>query len=321
MGNKGDDILSEEGMSMKDQEVPLTSPDRSTSISQGFWKSGTKVGIIGGLGEMGRLFTDFFNKLGYRVEIADLGTERNSREVLESSEVVLFAVPLHRTIDVIRELIPYVRKNQLLMDVTSLKVGPVREMLRSPAAVVGLHPMFGGRISSLVGQTLVACPARISQQDWALTRDLFVQTGIRIKECTPEEHDRMMSVIQVLFHMTTMLVGRVLRDLTVDIGETMEYTSPSYRLEINLLGRMFAQNGALYSAISQMNPYTKDILALLKEGLACYEEWYEKEDLAAFIGDFELSAQHLGDFCTQAYQESSAVLDFGVRLANLNNNS
>jgi len=154
-----------------------------------------------------------------------------------------------------------------------------------------------------------------------VTRSLFVQTGIRIKECTPEEHDRMMSIIQVLFHMTTMLVGRVLRDLAVDIGETMEYTSPSYRLEINLVGRMFAQNGALYSAISQMNPYTKDIIALLKEGLASYEKWYESEDLAAFIRDFELSAQHLGGFCTQAYQESSAVLDFGVRIANSNNHS
>lgn len=306
---------------MRDHEVPSNFSGGLESTNSGFWKPDTRVGIIGGLGEMGRLFTGFFGNLGYQVAIADLGTERNGREVLEDSDVVLFAVPLHETINVIRELIPYVRQDQLLMDVTSLKVGPVQEMLRSPAAVVGLHPMFGGRITSMVGQTLVACPARISHQDWDVTRGLFVQTGIRIKECTPEEHDRMMSVIQVLFHMTTMLVGRVLRDLTVNIGETMEYTSPSYRLEINLLGRMFAQNGALYSAISQMNPYTKEILVSLKEGLACYEKWYENEDLTAFIRDFELSAQHLGDFCTQAYQESSAVLDFGVRLANLNNKS
>jgi len=306
---------------MKDYEALSALADGLTSNHAGFWKPGTRVAIIGGLGEMGRLFAGFFEKLGYSVEIGDLGTARTSREVLEDSDVVLFAVPLHETINIIGELIPYIRQDQLLMDVTSLKVGPVREMLRSPAAVVGLHPMFGGRIGSLVGQTLVACPVRISGPDWDATRSLFTQTGVRIKECTPEEHDRMMSIIQVLFHMTTMLVGRVLRDLSVDIGETMEYTSPSYRLEINLVGRMFAQNGALYSAISQMNPYTKDIIALLKEGLASYQEWYDNEDLAAFIRDFELSAKHLGDFCRQAYQESSAVLDFGVRLANLNNNS
>jgi prephenate dehydrogenase len=303
---------------MTDKKILPQSDDLQPLNPCGFWHSETKVGVIGGLGEMGRLFADFFTNLKHRVEMADLGTERSNREVLEDSDVVIFAVPLHKTSQIIAELAPHARPNQLLMDVTSLKVGPVGAMLRSKACVVGLHPMFGGRIASLAGQTLVACPVRISTQDWLATRDLFTRRGIRVKECTPEEHDRMMSIIQVLFHMTTMLTGRVLRDLTVDISETMEYTSPSYRLEINLLGRMFAQNGELYSAISQMNPYTGDIIALLKHGLAAYEKWYETANLAAFVADFEQSALHLGEFCPRAYQESSAVLDFGVRLAHLN---
>lgn len=265
---------------------------------------------------MGRLFARFFRERGYRVEVADLETERNSRELVQSSDVVLFAVPLHRTVEIIRELVPYTRSDQLLMDLTSLKVAPIREMLRSPASVLGLHPMFGGRVSSFEGQTLVASPMRIDGQEWSSLRALFTEAGIRVKECTPEEHDRMMSVIQVLFHMTTMLTGRVLRDFGVNIAETMEYTSPSYRLEINLLGRMFAQSGALYSAITQMNPFTGEILSLLRQGLESYEKWYGEEDLGSFVKDFEKSAKHLGDFCGKAYQESSAVLDFGVRLAN-----
>jgi len=96
----------------------------------------------------------------------------------------------------------------------------------------------------------------------------------------------------------------------------MEYTSPSYRLEMNLLGRIFAQSGVLYSAITQMNPYTKDILGLLRGGLDRYEEWYDRQDLNAFVEDFKRSAAHLGEFSRQAYQESSAILDFTVRLAN-----
>ena len=280
------------------------------------WGPGARLGVIGGLGEMGRLFSGFFRDRGYRVEVADLGTEHDGREVVQSSDMVLFAVPLHKTVDIIRELVPYTRADQLLMDLTSLKVAPVRELLRSPASVLGLHPMFGGRITSFEGQSLVACPVRIHAEAWNGLRDLFNLAGIRVKEVTPEEHDRMMSIIQVLFHMTTMLTGRVLRDLNVDIAETMDYTSPSYRLEINLLGRMFAQSGELYSAITQMNPYTKDILGLLRQGLESYEEWYAAEDLSSFVRDFERSAGHLGDFCRKAYQESSAVLDFGVRLAN-----
>ena len=122
----------------------------------------------------------------------------------------------------------------------------------------------------------------------------------------------MMSVIQVLFHMTTMLKGRVLREFGVDIAETMDYTSPSYRLEINLLGRMFAQSAELYSAIAQMNPYTGEIVDQLRKGLDDYREWYASADMQAFAEDFGKSAEHLGAFCGTAYQESSNILDYTV---------
>jgi prephenate dehydrogenase len=281
----------------------------------GHWGPGARVGIIGGLGEMGRLFTKFFVDSHYQVEVADRNTARSNRQVVQAADVVVFAVPLHETVTIIRELLPLVRPQHLLMDVSSLKVAPIQEMLKSPAAVVGLHPMFGGRIPSLLGQTLVACPVRIVEAAWLPLKQLFVGAGLRVKECSPEEHDRMMSIIQVLFHMTTMLLGRVLRDLEVNIEETLEYTSPSYRLEMSQVGRMFAQSGALYSAITQMNGNTGEILALLRGGLDCYEQWYRDQDFQAFAADFERSARHLGSFCERAYRESSEILDFVVRLA------
>lgn len=265
---------------------------------------------------MGRLFAGFFRDRGCRVVVADRSTECSNEEVVRHSDLVIFAVPLHETVAIIRESVPFTRPGQILMDLTSLKTAPVREMLRSPASVVGLHPMFGGRITSFAGQTLVACPVRISDEQWFALRGVFSEEGIRVRECSPEEHDRMMSIIQVLFHMTTMLTGRVLRDLGVDIAETLEYTSPSYRLEINLLGRIFAQNSALYSAITQMNPHTMDIIRMFREGLDRYASWVENEDLGSFIDDFERSAKHLGDFCRDAYRESSMILDYTVKMGN-----
>jgi prephenate dehydrogenase len=205
------------------------------------------------------------------------------------------------------------------MDLTSLKDAPVKEMLKSGACVVGLHPMFGGRISGFSGQTVAACPVRIGPAQWEWLRGLFSSSGIRVKECSPEEHDRMMSIIQVLFHLTTMVVGRTLRRLGINIDETMEYTSPSYRIEMNLTGRIFAQNPELYAAITQMNPYSEAIFAELKDGLDVYEQFYRSGNLEGFIEDFERSARHLGDFCANAYRESSEILDFSVNLANRKN--
>ena len=68
-----------------------------------------------------------------------------------------------------------------------------------------------------------------------------------------------MSIIQGALP-ATMLIGRTLRELDIDIEETMNYTSPSYRIEMNLVGRIFAQSPELYGAITQMNPNTKEAL-------------------------------------------------------------
>lgn len=272
------------------------------------------LGIIGGKGQMGQLFRRFFEARGYEVIIADCGSERNNEEVMRSADMILFAVPLHETVKIISALVSHARPDQLLMDLSSLKVRPVEAMLRSPSTVVGLHPMFGGSISSFEGQTIVACPVRIVPGEWNYLRQLFEKEGMRVRECSPEKHDHLMSIIQVLFHVTTMLTGRVLREMGVDVAETMEFTSPSYRLEMNLLGRIFAQNPALYSAITQMNPYAMKVFDHLETGLKCYKEWYAQADLPAFVGDFRKSAQHLGDFCQVAFDESSALLDFAVRL-------
>jgi len=296
------------------QHPPYFRPDQEEG-EQLRWGRGRTIGIIGGNGQMGQLFGHFFETQGYQVFVSDLDPGHDHKEIMRISDVVLFAVPLHETVDIIRELAVHARPEQLLMDLSSLKVGPVQAMMGSPSSVVGLHPMFGGNISSFAGQTIVACPVRIAPLEWRYLRRLFENQGIRIRECTPERHDYMMSIIQVLFHVTTMLTGRVLRDLEVDVAETMEFTSPSYRLEMNLLGRMFAQNAALYSAITQMNPFTREVLDHLEAGLKDYKDWYGAADFPAFVDDFKRSAEHLGDFCELAFEESSALLDFSVNLA------
>lgn len=276
----------------------------------------SRVGIIGGKGEMGRLFRRFFEKRGYFVEIADLDTPKTSREVIKESDIVVFSVPLHLTVEIIEKHVELLREDQLVMDLSSLKVEPVRAMLKGKSSVVGLHPMFGGSISSFSGQTIIACPVRVDVTKWERVRSEFENEGIIVKECSPEKHDELMVIIQVLFHLTTMIQGRVMRELGVDIEETLEYTSPVYRMEISLLGRMFAQNGWLYGAISQMNPHTPKIIALIQKILAEYNDWLQSKNLAAMAKDFADTSAHLGSFCKRAYEESSKLMELSSSIFN-----
>jgi prephenate dehydrogenase len=113
------------------QDFPHFLPEQEDGESQR-WGPGKTMGIIGGMGQMGQLFGRFFEAQGYRVVVADCGTENKNKDVMNSSDMVLFAVPLHETVNIIQDVIPYARSEQLLMDLSSLKVGPIQAMLHSP---------------------------------------------------------------------------------------------------------------------------------------------------------------------------------------------
>ncbi|ETW93153.1 MAG: hypothetical protein ETSY2_51930 [Candidatus Entotheonella gemina] len=114
------------------------------------------VGIIGIAGGYGQWLARIFSALGYSVIGSDPRHEQNigNRKIVETANVVLFSVPMDMAPDVIREVVPYARKNQLWLDVTSLKKQPVAAMLESKAEVVGLHPMVAPTVDSWKGQVV-----------------------------------------------------------------------------------------------------------------------------------------------------------------------
>ncbi|MBW1975045.1 MAG: prephenate dehydrogenase/arogenate dehydrogenase family protein [Deltaproteobacteria bacterium] len=281
------------------------------------WGPGSTLGIVGGRGEMGQFFANFFRKRGYRVIISDpKGSEYSNEELISEAKVVLFSVPLHESVSILERYSPMLKEDQLAVDISSLKGPQIRAMLKGSSAVVGLHPMFGGKIRSTKGQTIVACPARIEQKAWEAFKGQFEAEGFRVVECSPDKHDRMMAIIQVLFHLSTMLKGRVLREMDVNIDDTLQFTSPIYRLEISILGRMFAQNPWLYAAIFQMNPHTPEVIEHLQKGIEHFKTLYKNSDISGVVEQFCLSADHLGSFCQKAYKESSELVEFSNRLYN-----
>ncbi|MFZ1127810.1 prephenate dehydrogenase/arogenate dehydrogenase family protein, partial [Methanoregula sp.] len=108
-----------------------------------------KAGIIGGTGKMGRLFAPVFERAGYDVLVSGRSTALTNEQLAGTCDLVVVSVPIRDTVRVIGEIAPFLREDQLLCDFTSLKTGPVAAMLRSKAAVIGLHPMFGPTVSSI----------------------------------------------------------------------------------------------------------------------------------------------------------------------------
>ena len=119
------------------------------------------IGIVGGTGGIGKWFATFFAGEGYPVHVTGRSTGMPLPELADRCRVVIVSVPIAATIDAIRRVGPHLPEESLLMDFTSLKEEPVREMLKATAAeVVGCHPLFGPDCPSLAGENVILCPGR-----------------------------------------------------------------------------------------------------------------------------------------------------------------
>jgi prephenate dehydrogenase len=257
-----------------------------------------KVGIVGGTGRMGRFFADVFEREGCEVAVAGRRTSRSARHLASECDIIMVSVPIRKTIQVIREIAPLLNEGQLFCDLTSLKTAPVNAMLESAADVIGLHPMFGPTVTGLRGQTIIATPARCTDESLSSFLSIFEREGGRITITTPEEHDRMMAIVQGLTHFVTLSVAETMRRAGVDPRDTTPFTSPVYQIELGLVGRLLAQDQSLYADILQLNPFVLEILDQCEESVRSLRAIVGRGDPEEFGSVFLNNARHFGT-CTE----------------------
>jgi prephenate dehydrogenase len=195
------------------------------------------------------------------------------------------------------------------MDVTSIKEAPVAAMLASTSAsVVGTHPMFGPSVHSLQGQRVVLCRAR--GEEWAdWVAHAFTARGLSVSETTPEQHDRAMSIVQVLTHFQTQVLGLTLSRTGMPLNETLKFTSPAYLLELYVTARHFAQEPDLYGAIEMRNPRTPEVTKGFTDAARDLADVLARADREQFTEMFEEVRGFFGPFTREALDQSSYLID------------
>ena len=271
-----------------------------------------KAGIIGGTGRMGRLFANVFEKAGYEVLISGRKTAVTAADIAAQCDIVIVSVPIRETVKVIEAIAPLLQPGQLLCDFTSLKVKPVRAMFRSKADVIGLHPMFGPTVKSISHQTIIVCPARADEARVATLVAIFEAQGAICTIATPEEHDRIVAVVQGLTHFVTLCMADTVRRLGVDLNKTGQFESPVYQIELSLVGRLLSQDPALYADILQQNPYVPEVLAACRLSAADLAAIVEAKDPEQFRAFFAKNSRHLGAYCEEGQKTTDALIEYMV---------
>ncbi len=269
-----------------------------------------RIGIMGGTTGIGKSFFEFFNKKDKEekeIKVTGRNTKITNKDIIETCDLVIFSVPITNTKKVITEVLPYSHPNQILVDFTSLKVFPVKTMLKSKSQVCGLHPMFGPFSNISEGkQKIIFTPARITSQNLIILQNIFSEFTQHIS--TPEEHDELMGIIQGVSHFSDFITGVTIKNLKVDFRKVLNFSSPPYKLKLEVMGRMFAQNSDLYSQIMCKNATS---IAFFSSTVKKLQSIIEKKDNIEIANIFHETKNYLGHkFCTQAQKNSQRILEW-----------
>ncbi|MCZ7380238.1 MAG: prephenate dehydrogenase [Candidatus Methanoperedens sp.] len=269
-----------------------------------------KILIIGGTGETGRFFAKFYKKHGFDVAIwginkkkdvaLELGVQfaENLDEEIKSSDVVMISVPINITEKTIEEIAPKMRAGSLLMDITSIKKGPIEAMIKhapQDVEILGSHPMFGPSIPDIRGQIVIFTPIDGRCAKWfPVIRNLYENNGAHIEIMGAAAHDKMMAVVQGLTHFAYISIGAVFRELEFDVANSRRFMSPMYDIMLDLVGRILGQNPYLYAMI-QMNPEVAKVHRAYIEECNLLADIVKKKDVEGFVGLMKKASAHFGD--------------------------
>lgn len=265
--------------------------------------------IVGAKGGMGSLYSRIIKQTGHNIFKIDKGNWHELAEVAPSLDMAIVTVPINVTEDVIKRLSPKLNSDTILADFTSNKTDPISVMMKHhDGPVLGLHPMHGPDVHNLSKQLMVFCPMRDPEKTKWFKKQCELW-GMQVIEADPEKHDHVMHLVQGLRHFVALLHGSFMKTYDLNPQDILDYSSPIYRAELMMTGRIFAQSAELYADIVFANEERRELLLSFFEHHEKLAEMVKKDDKEGFIKEFEAVTDFFGTFASQALEESSYLIN------------
>lgn len=265
--------------------------------------------LVGGGGGMGRLYGRMASGSGHRISVLEREDWGRVGELTRGQDLVIVTVPIHLTERTVERIGPHLAPDTVLADFTSTKTDVLDQMMRAhEGPVLGLHPMHGPDVDNVSRQLMMACPGR-GRDAWEWILEQFRLWGLRVKEVDPQEHDRAMHLIQGLRHFVALLHGSFMRESNLKPEEMADFSSPIYRAELMMTGRIFAQDAELYADIVFSDAERRALLTEFFEHHEKLAALVRNNDRDGFIREFKRISAFFGTFAEQALEESGYMIN------------
>lgn len=265
------------------------------------------VGVLGASGGFGRWIVDLCAHWAPTIFTSDVNTELSNREVVRQARLVFVCVPLGRTNEVLLEIEPDLTAEHTVVDLTSVKTPFLDILTRLPSEVLSLHPMFAPTVGSGRGQSCISCEIRSGRRSQLVT-SLFSARGIRLIPMEPDDHDRMMAVVQGLTHFQAISAAHCMMQLGFDVQASVDVSSPVYQLRLAMIGRILGHDPRLYAEIQTYNPHIAKVLRTLADSSVLLHELVRIRNVEGFVTECEKIKRTFSDFTARSVVESERII-------------
>ncbi|MHA1410106.1 MAG: prephenate dehydrogenase/arogenate dehydrogenase family protein [Candidatus Odinarchaeia archaeon] len=244
-----------------------------------------KVTVLGGLGRLGLWITKFLLDNRFEVTVSTPNTEKykdqikklditvhsNNKDAVKDADIIIVSVPLNKTIEVLKEILPYLKENSVVVEVASIKRAIADFLVKNKTYLnskgikfLSLHPMFGPGASSLSNQNVIIVKSENSKTIIEKTKDFLKRNNANIVLCSYDEHDQKIAYALGIPHFTIILFASLISGSS-DLEDLKKYAGTTFKT-LNLLSEsLLNESWELYSHIQIDNSYFKKILEEYKE--------------------------------------------------------
>ncbi|MFE6054259.1 prephenate dehydrogenase/arogenate dehydrogenase family protein [Kitasatospora sp. NPDC056446] len=285
--------------------------------------------VIGGAGQVGRLFTELLSgagavtvidprarpgsaPAGVRLIAEEAGGPRAAtRAALAAAGTVVLALPESAALAVVAPVAAAMGPGALLVDTLSVKTAIAERVLvlaaRHGLEALGVNPMFGPALG-FPGRPVAAVPLRPgARTDRFLA--LLAGAGARVVRLDAGRHDRAVASMQAATHAAVLAFGQALAVLGPEADVLVGLAPPPHLVMLALLARICSGEPEVYWDVQAGNPLAERARTGLADGLARLSAVIGRADEAGFRALLAETGGFLGPHREELAARCAALFD------------
>lgn len=258
-----------------------------------------QVAVVGA-GGMGSWFARFFKSRGDFVVVSDRDPRRakllaskvraryvsSNVEAVRGSDIVILATPASVISQVVKEILPVLRRDALLCDICAIKsaaIPALRSAQRRGVKVASIHPMFGPLASGLRGRRIVAVRTGRNTQGYKMMRHILQGASVFLTD--QRIHDKQMAATLGLPHFLNMVFAMVVSKRR-NLREIRKFAGRTFDLQM-LLAEAIASEPETAAEIQVMNKEFRVILRDLQRDIRALAKIVNRQDRAGLVARYK----------------------------------